>query len=782
MMKYEKQIGFAQGIVTAVLGGLVLSMGTRLLMTAAGQTIYASVTLWVALVVGLLLGTGLAWVARRKMGWNAFLLVILCLLMAVYLILLLTLERWFKNGWAHFLLSAHRSLGAYFLHLGKTAVFTVTIPFVLLLIMFLGRGRSFQTSAVNATTQLGLCIVSALSAGMLFDLTDLSPEAFLRLSAVAFAVLSGVNVMRKSKSYSFAWIFSATLPLILVAVLAVSVLPRHWDNPLSASGFFGRLACRDSGFAQGMPLRVTYTRQHTVTQYQDPDYGWVGALDGRPLIFERRFVASRTMTALAPLMLHPEAKKVLLAGEEAGVYLATFVRLGGLEILVSPEAQASTAFVKGNSLFTSEEQSRFKSCDMRSLRGKCDIVFVAPPPCWATGSGQWLSARALQSYRNALTEDGVVAIRIDGRGLSEANFAEIARTFLSVFPGVQLWNTGAADWVLLGGGSELKVPLDLLTSFVERKETFREWVRAGNITLPSALACMVYDTQGLKTWVQERAGQSPDSSWQVPLRIIRGENMVSTACKKGRDSKASWVLSGQMDVDLYVDIWKLINDARDARGLATHSLSEGLQGKRDASLAAVRAAMSVCKQDLLVFQIMDHLDMEARRRIAIGNYKGALLCYESLISFSPSKGLYHHGAGYCLRALGEAENAYLAFARAAGCAPDQEQYRLDLAQAALMAGHYEDADRQYQYLLSKKPTDAHVMFLFAKGLAMKGRPKRDFALAVKMAERACVLTKWKNREYAFGLADIYLEAGRIPEGMGLKRRLKEGALEVKETL
>jgi tetratricopeptide (TPR) repeat protein len=144
--------------------------------------------------------------------------------------------------------------------------------------------------------------------------------------------------------------------------------------------------------------------------------------------------------------------------------------------------------------------------------------------------------------------------------------------------------------------------------------------------------------------------------------------------------------------------------------------------------------------------------------------------------------LYHHGAGYCLRALGEAENAYLAFARAAGCSPDQDQYRLDLAQAALMAGHYEEADRQYQHLLSKKPTDAHVMFLFAKGLAMKGRPKRDFQLAVKMAERACVLTKWKNREYAFGLADIYLEAGRIPEGIGLKRRLKEGALEVKETL
>ncbi len=781
-MKYEKQIGVAQGIVMAILGGVVLSLGTRTLLTLAGQTVYASTTVWVALGVGLLLGSGLSWLARRKMGWNAFLLVLLSLLMALYLILLLVLERWLKNGWTHFLLSANRSLGIYLVQLAKTGLLTITLPLVLLLVMFLGRGRSFRASAVNASTQMLLCIIGAISAGMIFDVTGQSPEALLRLCVVAFAVLSGVNVMRKSKSFSFAWIFSATLPLVLVATLAILMLPRTWDNPLSSNGFFGRLACRDSGFAQGVPLRVDYTRKHTVTQYQDPDYGWVGALDGRPLIFEHRFVASRTMTALAPLMLHPAAKKVLLVGEEAGVYLATFVRLGGLELLVAPEARASTALVKKNPLFTPEEQSCFKSSDIQSLRGKCDIVFVAPPPSWVMGSGQWLSARALQNYRCALTEEGVVAIRIDGRGLSEANFAEIARTFLSVFPGVQLWNTGAADWVLLGGGSELKVPLDVLNAFVERKATFREWVRAGNITLPSALACMVYDTKGLKAWVQERAGQAPDSSWKVPLRIIRGENMVSPACKKGRDSKAPWVLGGQMDVDLYVDIWKLINEARDARGLAIHSLTEGMQGNRDASLAAIRAAMSVCKQDLLVFQTMDHLDMEARRRIAIGNYKGSLLCYESLISFSPSKARYHHGAGYCLRALGEAENSYLAFARAAGYAPEQEQYRLDLAQAALTAGHYEEADRQYQYLLSKKPADAHVLFLFAKGVALNGRPKRDFTQAIKLAERACLLTKWKNREYAYGLADIYLEAGRIQEGLGLKKRLKEGVLEVKETL
>ncbi|MEI7947943.1 MAG: hypothetical protein WCJ02_14675, partial [bacterium] len=688
-MKYEKQIGMAQGIVVAVLGGFVISMGQRILVMLAGQTVYTFAGFWVSIPIGLIVGGGVAYYARRKLGWNATLLVFLCFLLACYLLTLLTLERFMKNGWTHFLLNANRSVDIYLLQIAKTASLYVVIPLVFLSVMFFGRGRSLRASAVKASAQIGLCIIGFFFGGLLLAVTGYSVEAILRMIAIAFAVLSGVNVMRKSKSISFAWIFSATFPLIVVAALAITVLPRDWSNPLSVNGIFGRLACRDSGFAQGTPMVTKHTRLHTVTQYGDPDYGWVGALDGRPLIFERRFVASRTMTALAPLMIRPDAKNVLLLGEEAGVYLSTLVRLGSIEVMVDPSARASISFVAGNKLFTAEEQKRYRPGKLSEQRGTCDVVFVAPPPAWVTGGGQLLSASALQRYRDALGEEGVVAVRVDGRGLSETRFAELARIFMSVFPGVQLWNTGAADWVLLGGAHELKVPLDVLTSFVERKDTFLELVHAGNITLPAALACMVCDGNGLKTWLQERAGKSPESEWNVPSRVIRGENLTSIAFEKVRQPKAPWVLSGQMDLDLYVDILEVINKARDARKLAVQSMAEGMQAKPDASLSAVRASVQASKQDVLILQMVDHMDMEARRRIAIGNYKGALICFENLISFTTGTSRYQHGAGYCLRALGEAENAYRAFARAAGGSPEQEQYRLDLAQAALTAGHYE---------------------------------------------------------------------------------------------
>ncbi len=155
--------------------------------------------------------------------------------------------------------------------------------------------------------------------------------------------------------------------------------------------------------------------------------------------------------------------------------------------------------------------------------------------------------------------------------------------------------------------------------------------------------------------------------------------------------------------------------------------------------------------------------------------KGALKCYENLLSFSAGTARSHYGMGYCLRGNGDSENAYLHFARAVAYAPEQAEYRLDLAQAALATGRFAEADRQFREVLKREPDNADALFRFAQGLSKRERPDKDVAQAVKLAERACELTRWENHEYAFGLADMYIDAGRVLEGVGLKRKLKEGA-------
>lgn len=179
-------------------------------------------------------------------------------------------------------------------------------------------------------------------------------------------------------------------------------------------------------------------------------------------------------------------------------------------------------------------------------------------------------------------------------------------------------------------------------------------------------------------------------------------------------------------------------------------------------------------RDVLLIDLAEAMELEGRRRISIGDFKGALKCYENLLSFSPGTARAHYGLAYCLRASGDNETAYLHFARAVSAAPGQTGYRMELAQVALAVGEYAEADRQYQEVVKREPSNPEPLFRYAKALAVKERPDKDLAQAVKLAERACVLTRFQNSEYAFGLADLYMDAGRVLEGMGLKRRIKEG--------
>jgi len=97
-----------------------------------------------------------------------------------------------------------------------------------------------------------------------------------------------------------------------------------------------------------------------------------------------------------------------------------------------------------------------------------------------------------------------------------------------------------------------------------------------------------------------------------------------------------------------------------------------------------------------------------------------------------------------------------------------------LAQFADATKRFREADEQFKEILARDPNNVEVLFLYAKSLGNEARkPNRNIQHAIKYAEYACKLTHWKNPEYVYGLADLYIEGGRVLEGLGLKRTLKK---------
>jgi len=764
----------AQGVAGALLGGVVLGAWRQVLEMLAGRTAYALWGFWGAVALGAAAGALVVYGVNRKVRWNAGCAAVAFFVLGVWLVVQLTLEETLRSGWNHFLWSANRSFAMYLWMIAKTAGLTVLVPAVLVGCVVQGGWREAGRGgrAVGWVLVLGgLWVAGFLCAWRPPDeLMWRSPEVLTRMAALGFGILAGVSVLRKCGQMSGAWLFSGVFPLGVIVCLVVALLPREWRNPLSADGVFGRLACRDSGFGMGVPVAVWGVKGHTVVQYADADYGAVVALDGRSLILGNRFAAARTLTGYAPWLVRPDAEKAALLGAESGVYRPFFK--------LPAEAVATDAPRKlmalGAGLGTAKTKNAPQPYRRFDPRGAYDIIFIAPEPGWVRGSARAYSQAALRRYRKALSAEGVVALRVDGRALSEERFAAVARDFMAVFPGVQVWNVGAADWVLVGAKHEITVAMDGMAELLARDDVFADWLRAGNMGLPEILACMVCDAEGLGKWLEGRGAESARAArWRAPKRVIAGEHLLAVSLEPVRQPGTGWVLPGEMDEDIYAGVMERVGEARDARCLMVRALASGLEGRQEESLAAMRVAAKVAHRDALLLQMVDQLDLDARRRVRFGDFRGGQTCYEALIALSGGAARYHHGMGVCVRASGDWENAYRHFARAVGASPEQEAYRIDLAQAALAVGEFAEADRQYREVLARDPDNAEVHLLFAQALTAQKRPDKDFGQAVKLAERACELTQWQNNRLAYALADIYIEAGQVLEGVGLKRRLKE---------
>ena len=772
----------SQGVAGCLMFGAVLAVWQRVVDALAGRTVYSLLAFCVAVAAGVACGYALAWLPCRRSRKPASLMWCVFLLAACCLVFQLVALTGIVSGWQRLLADATRTFSLFVQTLGKTAAFFFVVPSVLAGVavrMAVSARQPLTPSAVRALL-MGVAWVALGFAAASASFSAVSVEAFLRMAALWFGALAALAVLSGGVQRTAGRTMFACVPFALVMGMLVVLNPGKGSSVL-CEGVFGRLVHRDSGFAQGTPVFEHHSRSHTVAAYADPDYQFVFALDGRPVLFGNRFHTARTLTGYVPLLVRPGCKKVAVLGTEAGLFLPFFARAGvkdisyaGADPAVVKLAVAADAYMTGDATC---EKATLRSHVTLTQPGAYDVLFLVAEPVWVRGTGASYGRPWFTRCRQALAESGIVALHLDARALSPERFAAIASDFVAVFPGVQVWCTGPNDWVLVGGEKEIKTPVDGMLSLFERMPVFRDFVRADGPALPETLACMVCDGKGIGPWLARTGRESAwRTEWLAPSRLFMAERFaIQPITLEGcRQWKAQWILPGETDVDVYLALLDKVGRNIGGRVAAVTALAKMTKNQREAGLDAAREAAKINPHDALLVNLSESLELEGRRRIKIGDIKGALKCFENLLSFSAGTAFSHYGMGYCLRGNGDNEGAYLHFSRAVAYAPEQSDYRLEMAQSALAVGEFAEADRQYQEVLKREPDNPAVLFLAAKGLAWRERPQKNLAQALKLAERACELTKWENREYAFGLADLYIDAGKVLEGMGLKRRLKEG--------
>ncbi len=769
-------------VAASLMTGVLLAVWFRAMDAVAGRTLHTGLMFWACAILGLALGYGVAAFAcrsGRKRGEGMLSLLFLALAASVIAQGVCTSR--LVVAWQAVLNALTRRETQYLSLLFRTGLLFAGVPALAVgasaraaLQMFrqdAGEARAGTAVALGALLMLLLASVGVgIGAGMLIPWMGFG---LLRGAALWFSVLAGLLLVRG------AW---AILPVVAVGLALLLAGPVKLDADLAA-GVFSRLVHRDSGFAHGRPVFARQTRHHAVAAYEDADYGFVFAQDGRPMLFGNRFHTARTLTAYVPLLLRPFCARVALFGPEAGFYLPFFARVGvkdlsvgGCDETVLKLAAAADEHLTGAQV----DVTRLLRCRARIAPQQAyDLIMLAGEPMWMRGTGKTYSAGFFTRCRAALAPGGLVALHLDGRALSARRFAAVTRQFARVFPNMQLWCTGTYDWVLVGADGMIQTPADQMLACFERQAVVRDFARAGVLALPEALACMVCDGAGAVPWLERTGFESGTANaWRLPRFVFGTEApddlLTPHALEPVRQKTLDWLVPGEMDVGVYQAIREKTLLCADARTLAARALAQTSAGRGEAGLSDARAAAKLNARDPLLTHLAESLELEGRRRIAIGEFKGGLKCYENLLSFSPGSGHSHYGMGFCLRASGDNETAYLHFARAVAAAPGQIGYRKELAQVAASIGEFAEADRQYEEILLREPDHADALYRYATCLAAKERTDRNMTRALALAERACQITAWKNREFAYGLANLYMDAGRVLEGMGLKRRLNEG--------
>lgn len=751
--------------IGVLVGGLVLAY-SRLLDAWLGRTFFTRTEVWVVGCLALYAGIRLARRAGMELGPRERLAAWGLSIAGLWALALLLFHVGLAGQWMRFLIRPGRTAPLYLAASAGMAVAALAVP-------QFGIGFALCVARDRARARLFLFLLG-LVVGFLAVRRWILPVAGLegsfRVAALWAALLAGLRLWQVSSTAVGRT--AAFLPPVLG--LALVLLAPQPADPLSELGIFGRWASRD-GFGGGRLLKHVDGRWNEVSLYQSPDFGNVLLQDGVPVAFEERYRAGRMLGAHISLLMRPEARRVALVGPLAGLDvpvvrshpLASIDVYGVQRELVSWAAELDpvvTGVTARVVYHGREEPSRWS-------QPAYDVVLIAGSAPWLSETDGTCSRRFLRQCRRATGDDGLVALQLDTRGMPADDFRRVLRDFRMEFKAVQLWCVAADRWLLLGARKSIKAPADRMLQRLDVTPVFRDLVRAGVKSLPELLACHLCDTDGIDRLADRRRGLSPlRLAWHAVRSRFQPAQApaVLEAAEPFRSWRLDWLLPGQLDPEVFVALL-------DRTGKRIAARSEAVRLRLSAEAAAGQGTERVSAEaaaDILMTERFDQLEIEARRLLARRDTRGATRCFEELLRIRPEWAEAHHGLAMAERQAGQLQPAYWHFAHAVQAAPEVMAYRMDLGRAALQTAQVDEAIRQFRVVSAREPDNAEALYRLSCALAAPG-PAHDAEEAVKLAERACRITHFANAEYAWGLADRYIDAGRSKDGLALKRKLRE---------
>ncbi|MBA4148399.1 MAG: fused MFS/spermidine synthase [Verrucomicrobia bacterium] len=343
----------------------------------------------------------------------------------------------------------------------------------------------------------------------------LMPLVGLRAAYACLAILLGVVAFAMAfQKFSFAKVLAAGAVLIFSAI-AGSTGGDHWQYIMS-SGVF-----RIREMEVGTPIRerMKYTR---LLFYEDAPDATVSVeamvantnnlnlrINGKPDASSEGDLSTQYLLAHIPMAVKPDSKDVFVLGFGSGMTAGALLSHPVENIVVAencaPVLRAGKFFERWNNGILTNSRAKIRQEDARTILKlspqKYDAIICEPSNPWTAGVGSIFTKEFYNIAASRLKDDGVICQWFHVYEMHDGIVFLVLRTFGSVFPFYEIWETGQGDILMLGALKPFKSDASVYGKIFER-EAPRTQLAAIGIHNPESL------------WARQMASQ--ETAFAIP--------------------------------------------------------------------------------------------------------------------------------------------------------------------------------------------------------------------------------------------------------------------------
>lgn len=463
------------GLLVALTGAVSMGLevlASRSLALIFGSSLQSFAVVLIAFILGI--GLGSAWIAspRRSGSTERVVVVLLCIAAAWVALLVFNIERWVdfyriaRTGLARtpagYIYHELLTVGISLVVLGFPAAWIgAVLPLMIRTVSREGETFGARVGALLTWNTLGAVIGTLITGFILMPGMGLR-NAFAVL-ALVLAAVAAVVALRRSWVPGLAFAICACLICGSVFIFGGG----NWQSVMS-SGVFRLWETKFN------PNLMSMRRDHIKLLFYDdgPDAtvsieqvdGIIGPpeiglrINGKPDAGTQLDLSNQLLLGHLPLLVKPDAKDVfvlgLASGMTAGAALAHPIERLDVAENCEPVVRASHFFDGWNRHALNDPRTHLWREDARTvlkLRPQLyDAIITEPSNPWTIGVGSVFSREFYELAASRLKPGGIMTQWFHLYETQDDVVELVLRTFRSVFPFVEVWDTGTGDIVLLG--------------------------------------------------------------------------------------------------------------------------------------------------------------------------------------------------------------------------------------------------------------------------------------------------------------------------------------------